>query len=57
MNLKWQQCRDNYNLEDISGENPDSEIRRLLLGYMNGIQALYLLPSLRFVKKLNWTLE
>ncbi len=29
------------------GEDADREIRRLLLGYMNGIQAIYMLPSLR----------
>ena len=27
--------------------DPDTEVRRLLLSYMNGIQAIYLLPSLQ----------
>ena len=32
---------------NLGQSNYDSSIRELVLGYMNGIQALYLLPSLR----------
>jgi hypothetical protein len=28
----------------------DGEVKRLILGYMNGIQAIYLLPSLGRLK-------
>ena len=31
----------------IGKPDVDTEVRRLLLSYMNGIQAVYLLPSLR----------
>ena len=31
----------------IGKPNVDTEVRRLLLSYMNGIQAVYILPSLR----------
>ena len=31
----------------IGKSNVDTEVRRLLLSYMNGIQAVYILPSLR----------
>ena len=27
--------------------DPDTEVKRLVLSYMNGIQAIYLLPSLQ----------
>jgi len=33
--------------QSIGEHDYDRQIRRLLLGYMNGIQALYMLPSLR----------